>query len=611
MSDSSVSGAVSSGGPRNSEPGTLNQLFFRAVEQFDKPDALQVKRGGRYEPISHAALAQQVRRIALGLEESGVRAGDRVAILSENRPEWAVADYACLTLGIADVPIYPNLPPEQIAYQLVDSACVAIFVSTAEQAAKVASVRGECAALKTVIAFDAGVSGDTTTFADLEAAGSRVDSAERSRAYRQRADAVRPDDLATIIYTSGTTGPPKGVMLTHDNLFANVEAGRAAVPFEGRDVMLSFLPLSHVLERMAGHFLAMATGTSIAYAESMDAVPQNLTEVRPTLVISVPRLYEKMYARVVEAASGGGAVKRRIFIWARGVSERWADVRLAGGRPRGLLALQYALAQRLVFSKLQARTGGRLRYFVSGGAPLASEINKFFYAAGLVILEGYGLTETSPLLSVNTPDHFRLGTVGRPVSGVDIRIARDGEILARGPNVMRGYHHNAEATAAAIDAGGWFHTGDIGELRDGFLAITDRKKDIIVTAGGKNIAPQPIENMVRSSKFVTDVVMIGDRRKYPVLLVVPDWKALEAWGREANVTWPTRAAAIALPAVQQKMDAEVRATLGGLAHFESPKKIGLLEHEFSQERGELTATLKVRRKVVDQAYKDVIDALYA
>src|SRR6185503_4672635 len=358
MSDSSVSGAVSSGGPRNSEPGTLNQLFFRAVEQFDKPDALQVKRGGRYEPISHAALAQQVRRIALGLEESGVRAGDRVAILSENRPEWAVADYACLTLGIADVPIYPNLPPEQIACQLVDSACVAIFVSTAEQAAKVASVRGECAALKTVIAFDAGVSGDTTTFADLEAAGSRVDSAERSRAYRQRADAVRPDDLATIIYTSGTTGPPKGVMLTHDNLFANVEAGRAAVPFEGRDVMLSFLPLSHVLERMAGHFLAMATGTSIAYAESMDAVPQNLTEVRPTLVISVPRLYEKMYARVVEAASGGGAVKRRIFTWARGVSERWADVRLAGGRPRGLLALQYALAQRLVFSKLQARTGG-------------------------------------------------------------------------------------------------------------------------------------------------------------------------------------------------------------------------------------------------------------
>ena len=606
-----MSGAVASGGPRNSRPGTLNHLFFRAVEEFNKPDALQFRHNGVYEPISHATLAQRVRRVALGLAESGVRPGDRVAILSENRPEWVVADYACLTSGLADVPIYAGLPADQIAYQLVDSASVAVFVSSSAQAGKIAAIRAGCPALRLVIVFDGAAGARTISLADLEALGASADSAERTRAYRERADAVQPDDLATIIYTSGTTGPPKGVMLSHDNLFANVEAGRCAVPFEGRDVMLSFLPLSHVLERMAGHFLAMATGTSIAYAESMDTVPQNLTEVRPTLVISVPRLYEKMYARVVEAATAGGAVKRRIFVWARGVAERWADVRLAGGTPRGVLAMQYSLAQRLVFSKLQARTGGRLRYFVSGGAPLASEINKFFYAAGLVILEGYGLTETSPLLSVNTPEHFQLGTVGRPIVGVDLRIADDGEILARGPNVMRGYHHNAEATATAIDADGWFHTGDIGELRDGFLAITDRKKDIIVTAGGKNIAPQPIENLVRTNKFVTDVVMIGDRRKYPVLLVVPDWKALEAWGRDANVSWSSRADALALPAVQQKMDAEVRGALGGLAHFETPKKIGLLEHEFSQERGELTSTLKVRRRVIDQTYKAVIDSLYA
>jgi long-chain acyl-CoA synthetase len=604
-------GAGASGGPRNSAPGTLNQLFFRAVEVYNKPDALQVKRDGSFQPISHAELATRVRRVALGLEELGVGAGNRVAILSENRPEWAIADYACLTAGLADVPIYPNLPAEQIAYQLSDSGVVAIFVSTAEQAAKVAAIRNECSALRFVIAFDAPASEGTMALADVEASGARVDDAARQGAYRERADAVRPDDLATIIYTSGTTGAPKGVMLTHDNIYANVEAGRAAVPFEGNDTMLSFLPLSHVLERMAGHFLAMATGTSVAYAKSIDTVAADLPEVRPTLVISVPRLYEKMYARVVEAATSGGPMKRRIFVWARGVAERWADVRLAGGTPGGVLAIQYRLAQRLVFSKLQARTGGRLRYFVSGGAPLSADINRFFYAAGLVILEGYGLTETSPLLSVNTPEHFRLGTVGRPVAGVELRIATDGEIMARGPNVMKGYYKNAEATAAVIDADGWFATGDIGELRDDFLAITDRKKDLIVTAGGKNIAPQPIEHRVRSNKFVSEAVMIGDRRKFPALLVVPDWGALESWARQAGVTWPTRAAALEMPQVREKMEAEVRGTLTGLAHYETPRKIALLEHEFSQERGELTASLKVRRRMVDQLYKPVIDALYA
>jgi long-chain acyl-CoA synthetase len=547
----------------------------------------------------------------LGLEELGVRSGDRVAILSENCPEWAITDYACLTLGATNVPIYPNLPSDQICYILRDSGVVAIFVSNAEQAAKIATIRGECSALRRVITFADSPAGADLTLSSLETSGAQVDNEARRQAFEARALTVRPDDLATIIYTSGTTGEPKGVMLTHDNIYSNVMVGKAAIPFLGDDTCLSFLPLSHIFERTGGHYMMLATGTSIAYAESVDTVPLNMTEVRPTLVLSVPRLYEKMYARVLENAVSGGALKRRIFFWARQVADRWADVTLAGGTPRGALALQYRIAQRLVFSKLKARTGGRLRYFVSGGAPLAPEINKFFYAAGLVILEGYGLTETSPVISVNTPANFRIGTVGKPVAGTEVTIASDGEILARGPQVMKGYFNKPAATADAIDADGWFHTGDIGELRDGFVAITDRKKDIIVTAGGKNIAPQPIENRVKTSSFVSQAVMIGDKRRFPVMLIVPNWDSLEKWARGESIAFVDRASLVALPAVQAKMEQEVQSKVDGLARFEMPKKIGLLEHDFSVERGELTPTLKVKRRVVDKAYRSLIDSLYA
>lgn len=598
------------GGPRPPE-GTLTRLFFESLERFDRADAMQVRVSpNNWQPISHRTIRDRVRRIALGLRELGLSRGDRLAILSENRPEWALADWGCLTGGLTDVPIYPTLPAEQLPYILNDSGATAIFVSNVTQADKLASVRGQVPGLRHVIAFDEAARGAADlTLADVEARGAAVDSAQRAADWEREARAVQPGDLATIIYTSGTTGAPKGVMLTHDNFWSNVRGTSDVIPMGSQEVALSFLPLSHIFER-TGDYWFFATGTSIAYVDSFDLVPICMQEVRPTIAMSVPRLYEKMYARVLENALSGSGLKKRIFFWARAVAERWADERLAGRTPAGMLAMQYGIAQKLVFSKLKERTGGRLRYFVSGGAPLASEINKFFYAAGLTILEGYGLTETSPVIGVNTPDHFRIGTIGKPVNGVEVQIAPDGEILTRGPHVMKGYWNKPEATAEAIDAEGWFHTGDIGVIEDGYLRITDRKKDIIVTAGGKNIAPQPIENLIKTNKYVSQAVMIGDRRKFPILLVVPNYDNLEKWAGLKGILWTDRAQLLQMPTIQAKMEKEVNGQLTGLAHFETPKKIALLEHDFSIESGEMTPTLKVKRRVIDQRYKSVIDALY-
>jgi long-chain acyl-CoA synthetase len=597
------------GGPRPT-PGTLNQLFFDAVSKFNRPDALQAKVGGAYRPISHAEVAERVRHAARGLSSLGVRRGDRVAILSENRPEWAIADFACLTIGLTDVPIYPTLPGDQVAYILKDSGAVAIFVSNKTQAEKIREIRSQLPALKTVIGFDEIPRLTNMSMAELEQRGTHGENRESIATYREDALTVKPDDLATIIYTSGTTGEPKGVMLSHDNIFSNVEGTRTAIPFDGRDVALSFLPLSHIFERMGGHYLMFATGTSIAYAESIDTVPIDMQNVRPTIILSVPRLYEKMYARILETALTGGFLKKKIFFWARSVAERWANEKLAGKEPGALVARQYAIAQKLVFSKLKARTGGRLRYFVSGGAPLSPDINKFFFAAGLEILEGYGLTETSPVIGVNTPENFRIGTVGKAIDGVEIRIAADGEILTRGPHVMKGYYNKPDATREAIDPDGWFHTGDIGVLENGFLAITDRKKDIIVTAGGKNIAPQPLENKVKTNKYVAQAVMLGDKRKFPSMLIVPNFDQLERWAGKRNIIWTDRAQLLRMPTIQAKIEREVNRELEGTAHFEMPKKIGLLEHDFSIERGELTPTQKVKRRAIDKHYKTLIDSLY-
>jgi long-chain acyl-CoA synthetase len=604
-----ASSRYASGGPRPPH-GTINALFFDAVERFDRTDALSTKVRGAWEPMSHRTIMERVRRTALGLADMGIVAQERVAILSENRPEWLIADYACICSAITDVPIYPTLPAEQLPYLLNDSGARAIFVSNADQAKKVASIRHDVPGLQWIIGFAATkADGCDFTLAEIEAKGAALDNAERATTFKREALSVTPDQLVTLIYTSGTTGNPKGVMLTQDNLYSNVIATKTSLQVSTSDLALSFLPLSHIFERTGDYFL-FANGVRIAYAESIDTVPANMSEVKPTMMMSVPRLYEKIYARVVENALAGGALKQHIFFWAKSVGERWADEKLAGREPSGLLAMQYALAQKLVFSKLKTRTGGNLRFFVSGGAPLSPDIAKFFYSAGLIILEGYGLTETSPVISTNVFGHYRLGSVGRPIPGVEVMIAADGEILSRGPHIMRGYYNLPEATTDAIDEAGWFHTGDIGELTDGFLYITDRKKDIIVTAGGKNIAPQPIENMLRMNKYVSQAVMIGDKRRFSVVLIVPEWDQLEQWAASQSITWTSRAELRALPAINAKMDQEVKTQLAGLATYETPKKIALLEHDFSVERGELTPTLKVKRRVIDKSYKPLIDSLY-
>src|SRR5258706_495527 len=591
--------------------GTLNQLFFTTVDRHaDLPFAFRSKVAGMWVPITHREASQRVQAISLGLRELGVQPGARVGIVSENRPEWALTDYACLAARAADLPIYPTLKAKQTEYILHDSESVVVCCSTNAQVAKVLDVRSGLPGLKHLIAFDASVRREgVLTLAEVEAKGRAA--VGKYPDWKKEALAVGPDDLATLIYTSGTTGDPKGVMLSHHNIWSNVQAVLQMIPIGPGDSCLSMLPLSHSYERMVDYTLFQA-GVAINYAESFDTVAANLQEVKPTVVLSVPRLYEKVYARVLENALSGSAIKRAIFFWAKRTGEQWATLTLAGLPIPGGLRFKKKIADRLVFAKLQARTGGRIRFFVSGAAPLSADIAKFFYSAGLPVIEGYGLTESSPVLTLNPLDRIKLGTVGRAIPGVELKIAPDGEILAHGPNIMQGYYKQPEATRETVDQDGWLHTGDIGQLdTDGYLKITDRKKELLKTAGGKYIAPQPIEMAVKRNKFVANAMVSGDRRKFPIILIVPNFDNLERWAQERSLTYGSRGQLIELADAQAKVEREVMSMLSHLARFETPKKVVLLEKDFTIESGELTPTLKVKRRVVEKNYKDKIDAAYA
>ncbi len=590
---------------------TLCDLFYHSVETHKKPNRLRYKRDGAWRDVSSEELRATVEELSLGLRALGVERGDRVAILSENRPEWAYADLATLLAAAVDAPVYATLTPAQVLYILNDSESKVAVVSNAAQAAKVAQVRDKAPHLKHVIRMDEQEVEGTLSLAEVRAMG-RGALAENKDAARKRAALARPEDLATLIYTSGTTGDPKGVMLLHSNLVSNVLGAMAAFSGLGpSDTALSFLPLCHSFERMGGHYLMLYMGVTIAYAESFEKLADNMLEVQPTLMLSVPRLYEKIYARVLEKVAADPPIRQRIFHWGLSVGKRVFKHQVEGSAPPIALRLQHALADALVFKKIRARTGGRLRLFISGGAPLAREINEFFGAAGLLILEGYGLTETSPVITVNTPTANKPGTVGPAIAGVEVKIAEDGEILTRGPHVMKGYYKKPEATAEAIDRDGWFHTGDIGMLdAQGFLVITDRKKDILVTSGGKNIAPQPIENRLKTNKLFAEVVMVGNKRHFPAALVVPNFEPLEKWARQNGLQAASREELIAKVEVVELYEKTIGELSAELAQFEKIKRIALLPREFTLEAGELTPTLKVKRRFVEQKYKELIDRMY-
>jgi long-chain acyl-CoA synthetase len=592
---------------------TLADMPFHMLGRHPKAEAIGRCREAGIDWLSTKALFERVRDISLGLTAMGLQRGDRVVLMSETRPEWIAADLAILTAGGITVPIYPTLSAAQAQYIVHDSGARFAFVSTREQAAKLQKVRLALASLEVIVLFDpAGeATGSLLTLDGVAARGHARLVAERgvAKEFQDRARTIRPEDLATIIYTSGTTGEPKGVMLTHDNIMANVRSCMHVLPMSSSDVGLSFLPLSHAFERTVA-YISLANGVSVAFAEGIETLARDLLIARPMLMTGVPRVFEKFHSRVLEGVAQQPAFHRAIFAWARRLGEqRIAALKAGRTPPRGVF---HRAAERLVYSKVRARLGGRLNYMVSGSAPLPRHIGEFFYAIGIPIAEGYGLTETAPVLTVNPLDALRFGTVGQAIADVEIRIAEDGEILARGPNIMTGYYNKPEATRAVLDPDGWFHTGDVGALDvDGYLTITDRKKDLIVTSGGKKLAPQPIETKLKSHPLVNEVVLIGERRRYPALLIVPEFAALDRRLRELGrpegadrETLVKRDDVVAL--YQELVDGLNR----DLAQFERIKKIALLPREFSIATGELTPTMKIRRRAVEEAWKDVIEEMY-
>jgi long-chain acyl-CoA synthetase len=594
------------------EPRTLNDIY-EVTSTIDRPAIMKSKIGDRWVDVSVPEFRDSVRWLAAALNDMGVKSADRVAILAENRPEWTIADFAILCASGVSVPVYPTLLGWQIEYILNDAGTVALICSNQEQLDKVLEIRSHVPCLHNIIVCDppANLPAGVLTWKDVLERGRKVEE-QRGREWFDKSRASRqPDDLATLVYTSGTTGNPKGAMLTHGNITSNVMAVRNFVPFQAGDTALSILPLSHILERMVD-YLYLYKGGTIAYAENVTKVADNLQEVKPEFFAAVPRLFEKMRARILDNVASAPPARQKIFHWALKIAEERLPYRIDRKPLPFGLKLKSAVADKLVFSKIIGRLGGKVKYVVSGGAPLSAELAAFFIGAGVEILEGYGLTETSPVIAVNRPNKRRLGSVGPIIDGVEVKIAPDGEILSRGPHIMKGYWNNPEATAQAIDANGWFHTGDIGEIdSDGFLKITDRKKDIIINAYGKNIAPQPLEALLKSSPFVGTPVLIGDRRKYLSALIVPNFEKLEREAAALGISFNTRDDLVANERVKQLIQDEIDRFNTNLDRQEKIRRFALLSRDFTIEDDEITPSLKVKRKNIDKKYKSVIDSLYA
>ncbi len=593
---------------------TLAELPRHVAQVHDRPAFLVRCTAGGLEPLSTRAFAERVQAVGLALRDMGIVAGDRVAIMSETRQEWLLADFGIITARAVTVPIYPTLSAQQARYILQDAEVRGVLVADAQQAAKILEVRHLLPTLEFIVVFSgeppAVSSPSVLSFTALLERGTRLaqDPAARA-AYDAGIAAVRPSDLLTIIYTSGTTGEPKGVMLSHANLLSNILAVCPVLALDRQDVALSFLPLSHVFERMVT-CVYLYEGVTVAHAESMETIARDLQQVRPTVMTGVPRVYEKLHARIHEAVGSGPAVRQRLFHWAVRIGQQVSALRITGQQVPASLKVQWSLADRLVASKIRARVGGRLRLAVSGSAPLPSYIAAFFNGIGLRLIEGYGLTETSPVISVNPLDRPRFGTVGCAVDKVEVAIADDGEIVTRGPHVMQGYWKRPDDTAAVI-VDGWFHTGDVGSLSaDGYLSITDRKKELLVTSGGKKIAPAPIESVLKRDPLVAEAVVVGEGRNFPSVLIVPDFAVLEQRLRTLNLPLDAREALIEREDVRALYQEVVDGLNSELAQYERLKKLALLPTEFSIAGGELTPTLKLRRKRILERWQSVVDRLY-
>ena len=593
---------------------TISELFENITKRYadsDRPMLMQ-KVEGVYTGISYSEYRRNVELFAMGLASLGVKQGDRISIVSENRPEWIVADMAMVSLGAINVPIYPTLTPKQIEFIYNDAGVKIAIVSNSFQLNKVVKITQDVPTLEKVIVMsDKGValSDGVIAFRKVYQLGEEFEKTHRD--YFGSLAKPKPEDLLTLIYTSGTTGNPKGVMLTHRNLVSNIVASADVIPIGEADVLLSFLPLCHSFERMAGYYTAMACGATVAYAESVETVRDNLIEVRPTIVTTVPRLFERIYNRMMKQVDSAPPVRQKIFHWAVEVGRHYARAKRSGSIPAAL-QLQHRVASKLVYSKLKERTGGRIKFFVSGGAALPRMLGEFFEAVGIQIIEGYGLTETSPVLSANRLDDYEFGTVGKPIPGVEIKIAEDGEILAKGPNIMIGYYNNTKATEEAISKDGWFHTGDIGMFnKAGHLVITDRKKHLFVSSGGKNIAPQPIENLfLSSSKYIDQFVLVGDGRMFLTALIVPEFEILKEFANRNGIMTSDEISLVRHDDVKEMYRKEIEKIQKDLPTYEKVRRFELLSQALTVEGGEITPTMKVKRKVVEEKFAPLIEKMY-